>query len=58
MPEFEGNSPEEPASVEAADARESRIDELQQKCLNGTYSVDAAKISAKIVERHLEKPTL
>ena len=57
MPEFEGNSPEELTSIEAAAARERRIEELREKFLDGTYCVDAAKISAKIIDRHLEKPT-
>lgn len=38
-----------------SDVREARVAELRQQVLNGTYEVEAAKLSAKIVERHLKK---
>lgn len=60
MPEFEGQSQEKPRTVQGedmADARERRIDELREQCSDGSYGVDAAKLAAKIVDRHLENPT-
>lgn len=36
-------------------AREARVEELRQQVLNETYEIDATKLSAKIVERHLKK---
>ncbi len=38
-----------------SDAREARVAELRQQVLNGTYEVEAAKLSAKIIEQHLKK---
>lgn len=55
------------AAAAAAPARESdpmpdetpltdeRIAELRRRVLSGTYEVDAAKLSAKIVEGHLKR---
>lgn len=34
---------------------EERIAELRRRYLEGTYEVDAAQLSAKIIDKHLEK---
>lgn len=60
MEEFKEHSSEETAAVlpeDAAETREKRIAELREQCSKGAYRVDAAKVSAKIVERHLDEPT-
>ena len=60
MQEFEARSQEKLNTVQAEDtanARERRIAELREKCSDGSYRLDTAKLSAKIVDRHLDKTT-
>jgi anti-sigma28 factor (negative regulator of flagellin synthesis) len=45
-----------PARKTSADEnREARVKELRQQYLAGTYKVDAAEISRKLVDSHLRK---
>ena len=37
---------------------EERIAELRRRYLEGTYEVDAAQLSAKIIDKHLGKSSL
>jgi anti-sigma28 factor (negative regulator of flagellin synthesis) len=37
------------------DRSEERIAELRRRYLEGTYKVDATQLSAKIIDKHLEK---
>ncbi len=48
-------APDVPAPLETPDAREARIAKLRRKHADGSYKVDARKVAAKIVDRHLEK---
>lgn len=43
------------AAADSLDAPESRIAELRQQILDGTYDIDARRLSSKIVEEHIEK---
>jgi anti-sigma28 factor (negative regulator of flagellin synthesis) len=43
------------AAANAIDAPESRIAELRQQILDGTYKVDAHSLSSKIIDEHLDK---
>ncbi len=38
----------------AAEARASRVAELQQSVQSGTYKIDAAEVSASIIDKHLD----
>ena len=42
------------AASKALEPADQRVAELRQKYLEGTYKVDAAALSAKIVDDHLE----
>jgi anti-sigma28 factor (negative regulator of flagellin synthesis) len=42
------------ADVTPEELREARIEELRNQHLSGTYSVDAAKVSGKIIDSHLK----
>ena len=37
------------------DDREERVAELRKQHADGTYNVDAKKVSSKIIDRHLDK---
>lgn len=43
------------AASKSLDASESKIAELRQQYLDGTYGVDAKELSARIVDEHLQK---
>jgi len=43
------------AASHSLEASESRIAELRQQYLDGTYQVGAEKLSAKIIDEHLRK---
>jgi anti-sigma28 factor (negative regulator of flagellin synthesis) len=60
LAELENRSPDRSNTENgegAADQRQSRIVELREQYADGSYWVEAAKLSAKIVDRHLKKPT-
>jgi anti-sigma28 factor (negative regulator of flagellin synthesis) len=42
------------AASKTLDPPEGKIAELRERCLNGTYSVDADKLSSKIIDEHLQ----
>jgi anti-sigma28 factor (negative regulator of flagellin synthesis) len=44
-----------PESQENDRTREVRVSELREKYRDGTYHVDTAKLSAKLVEAHIER---
>jgi anti-sigma28 factor (negative regulator of flagellin synthesis) len=43
------------AALVHADNREARIEELRKSVQSGDYQVDAEELSAKIIDRHLDK---
>ncbi len=46
----------EPISTDSPDSdREGRIARLREQVLNGTYKVDVAELSARIIQAHLDK---
>lgn len=42
------------AASTSIDAPDSRVAELRQQVLDGTYKVDSARLSSKIIDEHLE----
>jgi len=40
---------------EPENSREDRVDELRRQVQEGTYHVDAAELSSRIVAKHLKK---
>jgi len=42
------------ASTPEGDTPNERIAELRRRYLEGSYKIDAAEVSAKIVDKHLE----
>ncbi len=45
----------EPPSPKRPTQPNPRVEKLRKQYRNGTYQVDAAKVSAKIIDEHLEK---
>jgi anti-sigma28 factor (negative regulator of flagellin synthesis) len=43
------------AASTSIDAPDSRVAELRQQVLDGSYQVDSARLSSKIIDEHLEK---
>jgi anti-sigma28 factor (negative regulator of flagellin synthesis) len=43
------------AAANSLEAPDSRTTELRQKVLDGTYRVDSAAVSAKIIDEHLNE---
>lgn len=43
------------ASTPEGSTSEERIAELRRRYLDGSYKIDAAELSAKIVDKHLER---
>lgn len=50
-----GVRPETSDEPGSAHPRDERIAELREEYQAGTYEIDGAKVSAKIIEKHLEK---
>ncbi len=45
----------QPEPLQADDLPEDRVAELRRRYLEGSYKVDATQLSAKIIDKHLEK---
>lgn len=54
VPSLVTASQDQPPS-DGAQERERRLAELRRQCENGTYRVDAAKLSVRLIDEHLER---
>ncbi len=53
-PDLNATVPEE-KPLGLADARETRIAELREEYLAGTYEVEALEVSSKLIDKHLQE---